>query len=343
MIKTGAITMKNEITQFPQEFWTRRDWIGSVTATAIAGLTTHTLHAQENYPNKPLNLIVPYPPGGNNDIVARAYSTPLSKAIGQPVIVENKGGAAGAIGVGQAAKATPDGYNMVIGDLGSLCINPIANPALSYVTLRDFIPISTIAAVSIVITGRKDLPVNNLRELLNLAKSNPGKFRCGTAGPGSIGHLSLEMIKSLAGVDILHVPYKGGAPALNDLLGGHIDIMIDGAAFNSAKAGLIKALAVTGSRVAAIPDVPTVAESGVTGFYFTNFWGFLMPTKSPAVATGRIGKEIQKIAASPELRSQLEAGGISVQTSTEQEFIDLIKRSSDQINRIVKSAGITFS
>jgi tripartite-type tricarboxylate transporter receptor subunit TctC len=231
---------------------------------------------------------------------------------------------------------------MVIGDLGSLCINPIANPSLAYSTLRDFTPISTIASVSIVITGRKDLPANNLRELLNQAKSNPGKFRCGTAGPGSIGHLSLEMIKSMTGVDILHVPYKGGAPALNDLLGGHIDMLIDGAAFNSVKSGLVKALAVTGGRVAALPDVPTVAESGVTGFYFTNFWGFLMPTKSPSVAVGRIGKEVQKIASSPELRSQLEAGGITVQSSSEQEFTELIKKTSEQINRVVKSAGITF-
>jgi tripartite-type tricarboxylate transporter receptor subunit TctC len=151
------------------------------------------------------------------------------------------------------------------------------------------------------------------------------------------------MIKSMTGVDILHVPYKGGAPALNDLLGGHIDMLIDGAAFNSVKSGLVKALAVTGGRVAALPDVPTVAESGVTGFYFTNFWGFLMPAKSPASAIARIGKEVQKIAASTELRSQLEAGGITVQSSSEQEFTELIKKSTDQINRIVKSAGITFS
>lgn len=335
--------MKNYQIAGSAPLWTRREWIESVAATAFTSLTTTALYAQDNYPNRPLNLIVPYPPGGNNDVVARAYSVPLSKAIGQPVVVDNKGGAAGAIGVGQAAKAAADGYNMVIGDLGTLCINPIANPSLTYATLRDFIPISTIASVSIVITGRKDLPANNLRELLNLAKSNPGKFRCGTAGPGSIGHLSLEMIKNMTGVDILHVPYKGGAPALNDLLGGHIDIMIDGAAFNSAKSGLIKALAVTGGRVAAIPDVPTVAESGVSGFYFTNFWGFLMPVKSPTYAAGRIGKEIQKIANSTELRSQLEAGGITVQSSTEQEFTELIKKTSEQINRIVKSAGITFS
>ena len=251
--------MKNYPTAKSLHQWTRREWLGTVAATAFTGLSATGLHAQDNYPNKPVTLIVPYPPGGNNDVVARAYATPLSKAIGQPVVVENKGGAAGAIGVGQAAKAAPDGYNMVIGDLGSLCINPISNPSLAYSTLRDFTPISTIASVSIVITGRKDLPANNLRELLNQAKSNPGKFRCGTAGPGSIGHLSLEMIKSMTGVDILHVPYKGGAPALNDLLGGHIDLLIDGAAFNSVKSGQVKALAVTGGRVAALPDVPTVA------------------------------------------------------------------------------------
>ena len=335
--------MKNYPTAKSLHQWTRREWLGTVAATAFTGLSATGLHAQDNYPNKPVTLIVPYPPGGNNDVVARAYATPLSKAIGQPVVVENKGGAAGAIGVGQAAKAAPDGYNMVIGDLGSLCINPIANPTLAYSTLRDFAPISTIASVSIVITGRKDLPANNLRELLNQAKSNPGKFRCGTAGPGSIGHLSLEMIKSMTGVDILHVPYKGGAPALNDLLGGHIDLLIDGAAFNSVKSGQVKALAVTGGRVAALPDVPTVSESGVTGFFFTNFWGFLMPAKSPAAAIGRISKEVQKIATSSELRSQLEAGGITVQSSSEQEFTELIKKSTDQINRIVKSASITFS
>lgn len=335
--------MKNCQSTHEHTTWSRRNVLERFAAAAFTGLTPYAVHAQENYPNKPLNLIVPYPPGGNNDIVARAYAVPLSKAIAQPVVIDNKGGAAGAIGVGQAAKSAPDGYNMVIGDLGTLCINPIANPALSYVPLRDFTPISTIASVSIVITGRKDLPVNNLREFLNLAKSNPGKYRCGTAGSGSIGHLSLEMIKSMAGVDVLHVPYRGGAPALNDLLGGHIDIMIDGAAFNSAKTGAVKALAVTGGRVAAIPDVPTVAESGVAGFYFTNFWGFLMPVKSPAIAVSRIGKEIQKIAASTELRSQLEAGGISIQTSTEQEFTELIKRTTEQINRIVKSANITFS
>lgn len=320
---------------------TRRRCLEALAAWGAGGIAS--LHAQENYPSKPINLIVPYPPGGNNDIVARAYAVPLATALGQPVVVDNKSGAAGAIGLGQAAKAAADGYNLCIGDLGSLCINPIANPALPYDPARDFVPVSAIAAVSIVITGRKDLPANQLRDLLALAKANPGKFRCGTAGPGSIGHLSLEMIKSIAGVDFLHVPYKGGALALNDLLGGHIDFMIDGAAFGQAKSGQIKALAVTGARIAAMPDVPTVAESGVPGFYFSNFWGFMMPSRSPAAAISRVSKEVQRIAASAELRSQLEGRGISVLSGTDKELTDLIKRSSEQISRIVKTAGIGFS
>lgn len=322
--------------------WTRREWLGRTASMTLAGLPLGAPRAQEAYPSKPLTLIVPYPPGGNTDVVARAYATPLARALGQPVVVENKGGAAGAIGASQAAKAAADGYTLVIGDLGLLCINPIANPALAYDPVRDFAPISTIATVSIVITGRKDLPANNLRELLMLAKSSPGKFRCGTAGPGTIGHLSLELIKSMAGVDLLHVPYRGGAAALNDLMGGHIDIMIDGAAFNSAKSGAVKALAVTGARIPALPEVPTVAESGVTGFHFSNFWGFLLPSRSPAAVVSRLGQEIQKIAASPEVRNQLEAGGLAAQASTDKEFAALVKRSSEQIGRVVKSAGITF-
>ena len=321
----------------------RRQSLQWLAAAASTALPASPLWAQDAYPNKALTLVVPYPPGGNTDIVARAYANPLSKLIGQPVVVDNKGGAGGAIGAALAARAPADGYTMVIGDLGLLCINPIATPNLAYEPQRDFVPISTIATVSIVITGRKDLPVSNLREFLALAKAQPGKFRCGTAGQGTIGHLSLELIKSMTGVDILHVPYRGGALALNDLMGGHIDIMIDGAAYQSAKNGSVKALAVTGSRIPALPDVPTVAESGVTGFHFQNFWGFLMPAKTPAPVVARIGQEIQKIAAQPEIRAQLEAGGLAAQASTPQDFAQQIRRSSEQIARVVKSANISFS
>ena len=321
----------------------RRQSLQWLAAAASTALPASPLWAQDAYPNKALTLVVPYPPGGNTDIVARAYANPLSKLIGQPVVVDNKGGAGGAIGAALAARAPADGYTMVIGDLGLLCINPIATPHLAYEPQRDFVPISTIATVSIVITGRKDLPVSNLREFLALAKAQPGKFRCGTAGQGTIGHLSLELIKSMTGVDILHVPYRGGALALNDLMGGHIDIMIDGAAYQSARNGSVKALAVTGSRIPAFPDVPTVAESGVTGFHFQNFWGFLMPAKTPAPVVARIGQEIQKIAAQPEIRTQLEAGGLAAQASTAQDFAQQIRRSSEQIARVVKSANISFS
>ena len=299
--------------------------------------------AQQAYPSKPIRLIVGFAPGGGTDIVARAIAPKMGEILGQSVIVENKSGAAGTIAADQIAKSTPDGYTLLVGHSNSNAIAPYVLSNIPYNPATDFTPITYLGYVPNVLVVKSSLPVNSVSQLITLAKSNPGKYRCGTAGPGSIGHLSLEMIKSMAGVDVLHVPYRGGAPALNDLLGGHIDIMIDGAAFNSAKSGAIKALAVTGARVAAIPEVPTVAESGLTGFYFTNFWGFLMPAKSPSLTVSRIGKEIQKIAASSELRSQLEAGGISVQASTEQEFTELIKRTTEQINRIVKSANITFT
>lgn len=311
-------------------------------ALGLAGLALPSAWAQEPYPSKALTLIVPYPPGGNTDIVARAFATPLAKALGRPVVVDNKGGAAGAIGASLAARAPADGHTLVIGDLGLLCINPLANPSLGYDPVRDFMPISTIATVSIVITGRKDLPAQNLREVLAMARAKPGALRCGTAGQGTIGHLSLELIKSMAGVDMLHVPYKGGAAALNDLMGGHIDLMIDGAAFNSAKAGAVKALAVTGSRIAAMPEVPTVAESGVPGFHFSNFWGLLLPARSPASAVQRLGQELQRIAASPEVRQQLDAGGLTAQASTDREFAELVRRSSEQIQKVVASANIRF-
>jgi len=332
---------------YPPSAWVsglkRRDLLKGLGLMGGAGLTQQWAFADETYPTKPITLVVPYPPGGNTDVVARAFAMPLAKALGQPIVVENKGGAGGAIGASWVAKSNPDGYTMVIGDLGLLCINPIANPSLSYDPVKDFVPISTIASVSIVIAGRKDLPANNLREFLALAKANPGKYQCATAGTGTIGHLSLELIKSMAGVDILHVPYKGGAPALTDLLGGHVDILIDGVAFNSAKTGAVKALGVTGSRIAALPDVPSVSESGVNGFYFSNFWGFLMPTHTPKGVISRVATELQKIATLPALRAQLEAGGLMAQSSTDKEFGDLIKRSSDQINRIVKVAGIALS
>jgi tripartite-type tricarboxylate transporter receptor subunit TctC len=322
---------------------TRRRVLGNALAAGIAAPWALTSAQAQAYPSKPLKLIVPYPPGGNTDVVARVFSTPLAEALGQAVVVDNRGGAAGAIGATAGARSAADGYNLVVGDLGTLCINRVARADLPYDPSKDFAPVSMIATVSVIVTARNDLPVANFKEFLALAKANPGKFKCGTSGAGSIGHLALEMIKNMAGIDLVHVPYRGGAPAVTDLLGGHIDVMIDGAAFAQAKAGKIRALATTGDRVAAMPEVPTIAESGIPGFHFTNFWGYLMPTGAPASAIQRVSSELQRIANQPAVRQQLEAAGLAASGSTPQAFAEMMRTSNEKIAHIVKSANIQFT
>jgi len=327
----------------------RRTLLRALAGAGIAGAmvaapwATPTAMAQTgDFPNRPLKLIVPYPPGGNTDRVARMFSVHLATALGQPVVVDNRGGAAGSIGMAAAAKSPANGYTLVIGDVGSLAVNRFAQPNLAYDPLKDFAAVSLLAKVSIVVTARPDFPANTFAEFLALARANPGKYTVASAGAGSIGHLSLEMLNSMANIKLTHVPYKGGAPALADLLGGHVDLLIDGAAFTQAVAGKVKPLAATGERIGAMPNVPTIAESGVPGFYFSNFWGYLMPVATPKNIVDRVSAEIAKIAAMPDIRKQLHDAGISAASSTPQAFSDLIVMENDKIERIVKSANIKF-
>jgi tripartite-type tricarboxylate transporter receptor subunit TctC len=327
----------------------RRQWLGAGLRIAAGAMLSGapfmrtTASAQTSgYPNRQLKLIVPYPPGGNTDIIGRTYSIPLAEALGQSVIVENRGGAAGTVGATAAARSTPDGYTLVVGDIGSLCIARFANSDLQYDPIKDFTPVSLLATVSILITARGDFPASSFQEFLAVARANPGKFTCGTGGVGSIGHLSLEMLKSMAGLDIVHVPYRGGAPAATDLMGGQIDLLIDGAALSMAKAGRIKALAVTGDRIQTLPDVPTVAESGVPGFHLENFWGILMPAGSPPQAIEQLNAELNRIAVLPRVRTQLENGGFTAQGSTPDALAILIRSTTDKISEVVKTGNVKF-
>ena len=325
----------------------RRTFLHGLTASSLAVATlpfcaTTNARAQGLFPNRPLKLIVPYPPGGTTDLVARLFGVHLATALGQPVIVDNRGGAAGSIGMSAAAKSPADGYTIVIGDVGSLVVNRFAQPNLAYDPLKDFAPISLIATVSIVVTARPDFPANTFVEFLALARANPGKYTCATAGTGTIGHLSLESLMSMANIQVRHVPYKGGAPALTDLLGGHVDLMIDGAAFSQARAGKIKALAVTGDRIGAMPNVPTIAESGVPGYRFSNFWGYLMPAGTPKEIVERVAVEIQRISAQPAVRKQLADSGITATSSSPQVFSTLIRSENEKVEGIIKSAKISF-
>jgi tripartite-type tricarboxylate transporter receptor subunit TctC len=327
----------------------RRQLIGAglriaagATLSGAPFMRTPAYAQMSGYPNRLLKLIVPYPPGGNTDIVARSYSNPLAEALGQSVVVENRGGAAGTLGAAAAARAAPDGYSLFIGDIGTLCISRFANADLQYDPIKDFAPVSLLATVSVLVTARPDFPASTFREFIALARANPGKFTCGTSGVGTIGHLSLELLKSLAGLDIVHVPYRGGAPAATDLMGGQIDLLIDGAALALAKAGRIKALAVTGDRMQALPDVPTIAESGVPDFRLENFWGFLMPIGAPPQAIERLNAELNRIAALPRLRAQLEDGGFAAKGGTPEEFALLIRSTTDKIAEVVKTSNVKF-
>ena len=321
---------------------TRRTWLGVASAGAAAAVLPASLRAQASYPSKAITLMVPNPPGGNTDILARIFSVPLAKALGQPVVVENRAGAGGVIGMTAAARALADGHTLGLGNLSDLVVSRYAQPNVPYDPAKDFVAVSTLAKVSIVVTALPAFSAKSFQEFLALAKANPGKYKCGTAGNGTMGHLCLEALQAAAGLDIVHVPYRGGAPALNDLLGGHIDLLIDGSALSQVKAGKLKALAVTAERIAVLPNVPTIAESGVPGFSFGNYWGLLMPTGSPAAAVSRINAEIKRLLEQPEIRQQLENAGFAPLASTPTEYGQALQKSYDQIGQLVKKAKITF-
>lgn len=309
---------------------------------AMAGAATSMAYGQSGYPTKSLTMIVPNPPGGNTDILARIFSVPLAKALGQSVVVENRSGAGGVIGMTAVARAAADGYTLGLGNLSDLVISRYAHANVPYDPAKDFAPVATVAKVSIVISALPSLPAKSFQEFLTLAKANPGKYKCGTAGNGTIGHLCLEALRYAADINILHVPYRGGAPALNDLLGGHIDLLIDGSAFNQVKAGKLKGLAVTADRIASLPNVPTIAESGVPGFSFQNYWGLLMPSGAPTNAITRINFEIQKLSQQAEIRSQLENAGFLTFVSTPAEYSQALQQSYEQIGQLVKKAKVNF-
>ncbi|MEO8753073.1 MAG: tripartite tricarboxylate transporter substrate-binding protein [Casimicrobiaceae bacterium] len=304
----------------------------------VAGLWAQAALAQP-YPSRPVKLIVPYPPGGNTDIVARIFSQPLAERLGQPVVVENRGGAAGALGMGIAAKSPNDGYTLVVGDLDALVFAPLANPNVGYVPLKDLAPISLVTSVSIVVTVNPKSPDNSFADFLARAKAQPGKLTYGTGGVAGPGHLAFEMLRSMTGVDILHVPFKGGAQAISGLLGEQVDVVVDGTAIAQVKAGRLKALAVTGPRLPALPDVPGIGET-VKGYSFTNWWGFLAPAGAPAEAVKRINDELTAIAALPDVRDRLRDLGLAAQSSTPAQFTDLIRTETEKVSKIVKDAGI---
>ena len=307
----------------------------------LAACLTPLAAAAQPYPSRPIKLIVPYAPGGNTDIVARIFGQKLAERIAQPVVFDNRGGATGTLGVGVAAKSPNDGYTIVIGDLGSMVIANHAIPNRPYHPQKDFAPIGLVSGVSIVVTVNPKSPSGNIDDLLARARAQPGKLTYGTSGIGSPSHMAMELLQSMARVELVHVPFKGGAQAVTALIGEQIDFLVDGAAFGQVKGGRLKAVAVTGPRLPALPDTPGIGET-LKGFEFTNWWGFLAPAGTPAEAVNRLNEEFRQIAALPEIRDRLSGLGLAPRSGTPQQFADHLKSETEKIDRIVRDANIKF-
>jgi tripartite-type tricarboxylate transporter receptor subunit TctC len=311
-----------------------------------ASLLCLPLPAQpQSYPSKPVRLIVPYVAGGAGDTIARAVGIKLAESLGQPVIVENRPGANAVIGSDYVANSAPDGYTLLLPLGPSHHTIQFFQKNVPYDPVKDFTPIMIVGTAPQIIVAGPALSVNTLAELIAYGKKNPGKLSFGTSGVGSSQHLGGLLLNSAAGLDLVHVPYKGGAAALNDVLGGQVPvgIVVLSNTLQHIKAGKLKGLAVIEARRAkGAPNIPTVAEGGVPGYAVPPTWaGILGPAGLPAPIVSRLSGELAKIAASPDVRSRLEAAGFEVTGSTPQEFAQILASSVEVYRKIVTEAGIT--
>ncbi len=294
------------------------------------------------YPAKPIHFVVPYPAGGPLDAVARLLGQRVSERVKQPVIVENKPGAGGNIGADFVAKSPPDGYTILMGAVATHAINPTLYASIPYDAEKDFKPVTQLASTPNVLVVNPSLPVHDVREFIAYAKANPGKLNFGSGSTGSAGHLAGELFKSMAGVEMTHVPYKGAAPAMNDLVSGQINLMFDNLASSLAqvKAGRIRALAVTtASRSPLAPELPTIAESGLPGFDINTWFGLFVPAATPAEVVEVLHDEFNRALADPAIREKMLALGAEPVGSTPAQFAAYIRSESAKYARIIKASG----
>jgi tripartite-type tricarboxylate transporter receptor subunit TctC len=311
-------------------------------ALSLATLAAVGFANAQAFPQKPVRLVVPFPPGGPIDTVSRAIAQKLTEAWGQTVVVDNRPGAGGNIGADLVAKAAPDGYTVVMGALSTHAVNPSLYPKMPYDAAKDFAPISLVAVTPNVLVVNPSLPVATAREFIAYARANPGKLAFGSGSNGSAGHLAGELFKVDAGVDMLHVPFKGAAPAMQALLAGDTQLMFDNLASATAqvKAGKLKALAVTTARRSKLaPDLPTLAEAGLPGFDISTWFGLLAPAGTPADVVARWNAEVTRILNSAEMRERMTALGAEPAPDTPAEFARFIAGETAKYARIVKLSG----
>ena len=299
--------------------------------------------AAAEYPARPIRLIVPFPPGGGNDIVGRLVAAKLGEGLGQQVVVDNRGGAGGTIGSDIAAKAPPDGYTLLVNNI-SLAVNHTLFPKLPYDTLKDLAPVSLIGRQPNLLVVHASLAAKNVKELVDLARAKPAQVRYGSGGVGTASHLATEMLKLMTRTDMVHVPYKGLGPALTDLTGGRIELIIStmASALPQIKSGRLKPLAVTtAQRTAFYPDVPTLNEAGVKGYEFSTWYALLAPARTPAGIVDRLNADTHKALASPSLREQFAAQGLEPAASTPQELGRYLRSEVAKWAKVVKASGAT--
>lgn len=320
-----------------------RPWLSSVAMLVAALWTATPALAQDKYPSRPIRLIVPYPPGGSTDPTGRAFAAWLTDALGQQVVVDNRPGAGATIGHGLAAKATPDGYTILLGTSGGLATAPALNPNVPYDPVKDFTPIGLGVYTPFLLVVYPGLPAANLKEFIALSKTPSGKINFASVGFGTPNHLGAELLKVMAGFQFVHVPYKGGGPATVDLIAGRTQALFGGIPYTGphVKAGRLRAIAIGHpKRMSGWPDVPAIAET-LPGFSNTTWFGLVGPAGTPKAVVDRINAEMRRAVANPGFAKQLEALGLEPASSTPAEFRDMIASELKRWTRVIKEAGIT--
>lgn len=315
----------------------------TIVLAALSALSVSGAQAQ-TYPERPIRLVVPYAPGGSTDLIARYIAEPLGRMLGQAVIVENKAGAGGMIGTAEVARAAPDGYTLGVGTVSTMVILPATHPKPGY-TLDSFMAVSNIAVMPNIITVNPKFPANNLKEFISVLKANPDKYAYATSGKGSINHMMGESFQAGANVKLNHVPYKGMGPAMQDVMGGQVDILVD--QLPSSKpfidSGKLKIIGVISPRrVAEYPDVMTMEEVGMKGFNDQAWYGIIAPAKVQPAVLARISEAMQRVIALPEVRARLEKSGATPQGSSSAEFSAQIRSEVEKMKKLVKDRNISL-
>jgi tripartite-type tricarboxylate transporter receptor subunit TctC len=313
-----------------------------ILVAALAALLAQAVQAQ-SWPTKPIRLVVPFAPGGSSSIVARSVAAEMEKGLGQPIIIDNKPGGGGNVAMQDVARADPDGYTLIIGHIGTLAVNPFMFESLPFDTNRDFVAVSLLAKIPNIFVVHAEVPAKDLREFVALAKQQPGKLYYGSAGNGSAGHLAFEYLKLVAGIDLVHVPYKGTGPNLIDLVAGRTQASSAGTPplLPHVKSGKLRVIAVGGAqRISVVPDVPTVAEQGYPGFETTQWYGLNAPAKTPPGIIKRLADEAAKAAKQPSVAERFAVDSAEAVGSTPQEYAEFIAKEQVRWGDVVRKAGI---